>query len=66
MMIKMKKMIKFLNFIFFRLGLIFFGLNDKLIRYLIYIFWEFNLFKNMGKKINKKYKNNKINIKNII
>jgi len=66
MMIKMKKMIKFLNFIFFRLGLIFFGLNDKLIRYLIYIFWEFNLFKNMGKKINKKYKNNKIIIKNII
>ena len=66
MMIKMKKMIKFLNFIFFRLGLIFFGLNDKLIRYLIYIFWEFNLFKNMGKKINKKNKNNKIIIKNII
>ena len=59
-------MIKFLNFIFFRLVLIFFGLNDKLIRYLIYIFWEFNLFKNMGKKINKKYKNNKIIIKNII
>ena len=59
-------MIKFLNFIFFRLGLIFFGLNDKLIRYLIYIFWEFNLFKNMGKKINKKNKNNKIIIKNII
>ena len=58
-------MIKFLNFIFFRLGLIFFGLNDKLIRYLIYIFWEFNLFKNMGKKINKKNKNNKIIIKNI-
>ena len=66
MMIKMKKMIKFLNFNFFRLGLIFFGLNDKLIRYLIYIFWEFNLFKNMGKKINKKNKNNKIIIKNII
>lgn len=59
-------MIKFLNFNFFRLGLIFFGLNDKLIRYLIYIFWEFNLFKNMGKKINKKNKNNKIIIKNII
>ena len=59
-------MTKFLNFIFFRLGLIFFGLNDKLIRYLIYIFWEFNLFKNMGKKINKKNKNNKIIIKNII
>ena len=56
MMIKMKKMIKFLNFIFFRLGLIFFGLNDKLIRYLIYIFWEFNLFKNMGKKSIKKIK----------